>query len=140
MDFSTHSDTHVPSGSAAQASGRPLAVFFRHVRRRLQRRALLRHMLIWLSGTLLVLAGLSTAAGLLGPSSVWLPLALAWLVGVLGSAGVLLHRIFRLPPSDHQIARYVGALVPDLQYDLLSVVELQQSPPTGCSPCLITEL
>lgn len=141
MDFSTDIDPHAPQRRAApHLAGSPLALFFRRVRRRLQRRALLRHLLIWLSASLLSLALLMSAASVIGPSSAWLPLSLVWIASVLGSAGVLFHRTWRLPPSDHEIARYVGGLVPDLQSDLLSVVELQQSPPVGCSTDLVTEL
>ena len=77
-------------------------------------------------------------AGLTGPSSAWLPLFVVWCLSVLGSAAVLVYRTLHLPPSDGDIARYVGGHVPDLRSDLLSVVELAQSP-VGCSPGLIAE-
>lgn len=143
-------DTHIASDKEGPArdprtqtggpAGWPLASFFGRVRRRLQRRALARHSLIWLSASLASLAVLITAASLIGPSSTWLPLSIVWVVGVLGSGLVLFQRTWRLPPSDHEIARYVGAQVPDLQSDLLSVVELSQSPPVGCSKGLVLEL
>ncbi len=143
MDFSTDSDkdTHGPSRpSLDRVDASPLSGFFRRVRRRLQRRDLARKSLIWLTASLVSLGGLSTAAILLGPSAVWLPVSALWLLSVLGAAAVLFHFSWRVPPSDRDIARYIGAMVPDLQSDLLSVVELQQSPPAGCSPSLVAEL
>lgn len=129
-----------PHESANRPPAAPLSWFLGQVRRRLQRRALLRHGLIWLSAGLVTLGALMSLAGLSGPSAVWLPLFLAWCVGVLGAAAVLFYRTMRLPPSDRDIARYVGGHVPDLRSDLLSVVELSQEPSVGCSPGLIAEL
>ncbi len=130
------SGSHPPLPSPAA----PLSWFLSQVRRRLQRRALLRHGLLWLSASLVGLAALMSAAGLTGPSAAWLPLLFVWCMSVLGSAAVLFYRTMRLPPSDGEIARYVGGHVPDLRSDLLSVVELAKSPPVGCSPGLIAEL
>lgn len=129
-----------PHDPANRPTATPLTWFLSQVRRRLQRRALLRSGLIWLSLGLISLASLMSLAGLTGPSSAWLPLLGMWCAGVLGSATLLFYRTMRLPPSDREIARYVGGHVPDLRSDLLSVVELAGVPPVGCSPGLIAEL
>ncbi len=129
-----------PHPPKAPSPAAPLAWFLSQVRRRLQRRVLVRRVLIWLSSGLVSLSTLMSLAGLTGPSSAWLPLFVVWCLSVLGSATVLVYRTLHLPPSDGDIARYVGGHVPDLRSDLLSVVELAQSPPIGCSPGLIAEL
>lgn len=133
-----------PAGSP----GAGVAAFLRRVRRRLRRRALLRAMALWLAAALGSGTVLAAAAAATGPRALWLPLSLAWSVAAAISLGYGMWRLY-VPgagrPSDEDIARYVGARVPDLHSDLLSVVELCREQRVGrrrdaTVTALVTEL
>lgn len=133
-----HHIRDVQAKSMPQAKS--LAPFFGRMRQRLRRRDLGRALLLWLafvlgSGTLLM-----ALAAYVGPSLIWPPLFVAWVVLVFSSVGVLGYRAYIAPPEDEYIARYVGAQVPDLASDLISAVQLMKAPPIGCSAALIDEL
>lgn len=117
-----------PAGSPAAR----VSSFLRRVRVRLQRRALLRAAALWLAGTVGTGAALASAAAIFGPRPLWLPLSVLWLLGSAAALGLWVWRL-RTPAaartSDEEIARYVGARVPDLRSDLLSVVELCRPAP-----------
>jgi hypothetical protein len=110
------------------------------VRRRLRLRETVRSSLLWLaaslgSGTVLLSLAAST-----GPSVLWLPLLTAWVVATSSALAMALWRAHSHQRSDEDIARYVGARVPDLRSDLLSTVQLLQEPPGSTSRALVLEL
>jgi soluble cytochrome b562 len=124
-----------------------LAPLLARVRRRLRARELLRGSLLWAAATAGSGLALVTAAALVGPSVIWLPLGTAWLVGTLSALGLIGMRAFGQQRSDEAVARYIGERVPDLRSDLLSAVQLADDPASspandvgGVTRALIDEL
>lgn len=108
-----------------------LAPLLARVRRRLRARELLRGSLLWAAAAAGSGLALVTAAALVGPSVIWLPLGTAWLVGTLSALGLIGMRAFGQQRSDEAVARYIGERAPDLRSDLLSAVQLASEPEAG---------
>lgn len=135
------------SGAAAARSPTPLAEpaarlgwLLGQVRRRLRLREAARSSLLWGAASLGSGTALVSLAAVLGPSVLWLPLLTAWGVATGSALTLVLWRAFSHRESDEDIARYIGARVPDLRSDLLSTVQLQAEPPDGSSQALVLEL
>ncbi len=110
------------------------------VRRRLRLREAARSSLLWGAASLGSGTALVSLAAVIGPSVLWLPLLTAWGVATGSALTLVLWRAFSHRESDEDIARYIGARVPDLRSDLLSTVQLQAEPPGGSSQALVLEL
>lgn len=108
-----------------------LVGYLQKVRKLLRRQEKLRLLALWLQATSVVGLAFLALAARVGPHRFLLPSALLFALCSVSSLGLLLWATHRRRQTDEAMARFVGKQLPDLQSELLSVIELERDAQNG---------